>query len=387
MIVPGRREFLQKSIAAALAGLAARSARRQGTDPFAGGVLLGTRPLFGVGAPVHPLATMIGTGLDARLLADLSTLSSETLVIPNDRFYIRTAHPDALGSSRRWMLHIGGLVRQPVALSLEDIAREVRDMGTHVLECAGNNNPSHFGLMSAAEWTGIPIAAVLDRARPARGAVRVLISGFDRHPSPSSTSTPGASWIFSVEDLNRANAFLATGMNGAPLPKDHGAPMRLVVPRWYGCACIKWVDEIAFVADDVPATSQMMEFAERTFQDGRPERARDYAPAVMDHAAFPVRVEKWVVGGRLLYRIVGILWGGERPTNALAIRVKADEPYRRVDFCPLPSSTSTWSLWWHAWRPPSRGRYDFALTIQDPTIRTRRLDIYYYARSVEIEEV
>jgi hypothetical protein len=107
----------------------------------------------------------------------------------------------------------------------------------------------------------------------------------------------------------------------------------------------------------------------------------------MDHAAFPVRVEKWVVGGRLLYRIVGILWGGERPTNALAIRVKADEPYRRVDFCPLPSSTSTWSLWWHAWRPPSRGRYDFALTIQDPTIRTRRLDIYYYARSVEIEEV
>jgi hypothetical protein len=44
-------------------------------------------------------------------------------------------------------------------------------------------------------------------------------------------------------------------------------------------------------------------------------------------------------------------------------------------------------LWWHAWRPPSRGRYDFALTIQDPTIRTRRLDIYYYARSVEIEEV
>ena len=387
MIDPGRREFLQKSIAAALAGLAARAPEPQSTDPFAGGVLIGTRPLFGAGAPVHPVGTMFGTGLDARLLTDLSRLSSETLVIPNDRFYIRTAYPDLLDSSRPWTLGIGGFVRRSVALSLDDMARDVRNVGTHLLECAGNNNPRHFGLMSAAEWTGIPLGAVLDRVQPSRGAARVLISGFDTHSRPSRTSTSGASWIFSLDDLDRAGAFLATGMNGAPLPKDHGFPLRLVLPRWYGCACIKWVNEIAFVGDDVRATPQMREFATRTFQDGRPERARDYAPPVMDHAAFPVRVEKWVVDGRVLYRIVGILWGGERPTNALAIRVKASEPYTRVDFCPLPPSTTTWSLWWHAWRPASRGRYEIALKIADPSVRTRRLDMYFYARSVEIEEV
>ena len=132
---------------------------------------------------------------------------------------------------------------------------------------------------------------------------------------------------------------------------------------------------------------QMQEFAERTFQRGRPALARDYAPASMDHAATPIRIEKWIVGGRVLYKVVGILWGGRMPTSALAIRFKNGEPYVRVDSSPLPRSTTTWTLWSHAWRPPSRGRYDIVLKIDDPRISTQRLDVYYYARSVDIDEV
>jgi DMSO/TMAO reductase YedYZ molybdopterin-dependent catalytic subunit len=202
---------------------------------------------------------------------------------------------------------------------------------------------------------------------------------------------PGASWIFSRDDLPRA--LLAMRMNGAPLPRDHGFPIRLIVPGWYGCACIKWVDRIDLVPDEAPATAQMQEFAARTHQDIRrlrtstPPLARDFIPAVIDTAAMPVRVEKWIAGGRVEYRITGIIWGGSTPTNALSIRFKTSQPWTPVDDCPMPASTLTWSLWSHTWRPDAPGRYQIVLKVTDPSIRTRRLDLFFYVREILIDEV
>ena len=132
----------------------------------------------------------------------------------------------------------------------------------------------------------------------------------------------------------------------------------------------------------------MREFAARTHQSGRRRRcARDFEPAVIDTAAMPVRVEKWAVDGRVFYRVVGIIWGGSKPTNALSIRFKSGEPWVRVEDCPLPSSTLTWSLWSHTWRPQAPGRYQIVLKVDDPSIRTRRLDIFFYVREVDIDEI
>ena len=182
-----------------------------------------------------------------------------------------------------------------------------------MLECSGNARNGHFGLLSSAEWHGIPLSRVLERLSIRSEATRVSIAGFDDHSEPSSgNSTPGASWIFSFDELASTGAFLATRMNGEPLPADHGAPVRLFVPGYYGCTCIKWVNEIALVDDSAPATSQMVEFASRTHQDGTPSLARDYQPALMDQAAMPVRVEKWLADGRVSYRIVGISVGRQQ---------------------------------------------------------------------------
>jgi hypothetical protein len=139
----------------------------------------------------------------------------------------------------------------------------------------------------------------------------------------------------------------------------------------------------------------MQEFAARTHQpfalsagspaDARP--ARDYEAAAIDTAAAPVRVEKWIAGGRVEYRIVGIIWGGTKPTNALSIRFRVGQSWTKVDDCLLPSSTSTWSAWTHTWRPAEPGRYQLVLRVDDPTIRTRRLDLFYYVREVDIQDV
>ena len=156
----------------------------------------------------------------------------------------------------------------------------------------------------------------------------MVIGGFNDRQAGLVPASLGASWIFTFDQLANAGAFLATRMNGAPLPLDHGFPVRLIAPGWYGCANAKWVDAITFVDDDAVATRQMREFAGRTHQQDTPSLARDFAPATMDLAAMPVRVEKRRIG-------------------AYAIRLETD----------------------------------------DPSIRTRRLDRGYYTRTVEIDEV
>jgi DMSO/TMAO reductase YedYZ molybdopterin-dependent catalytic subunit len=375
-----RREFLAASLAATPMASALRVFAQEPR-----GRLLGTVPLGGRGAGNAPLETLIGSGLDARLVTDLSRLTPDTLITPNERFFIRTSTPRAVPNGP-WQIRVAGGGQPPRRVALESLRDLVRPAGTHLLECSGNRDPANYGLMSAARWDGIPVKALLDRwGLPARTG-RILIAGLD-DTAVSRTSTAGASWIFTRDELDRAGAFFATAMNGVPLPPDHGFPVRLVMPGWYGCACIKWVNAVELVAEDAPATPQMREFAARTHQNGVPRLAREFMPATIDHAAMPVRVEKRLDEGRLIYRIVGVLWGGSRPTNALAIRFRPDQRFVRVDDCPLPESTTTWSLWSHTWRPDAPGRYQIVLRIDDSGVRTRRLDLYFYTREVEIDDV
>jgi len=375
-----RRTFLSWSTLVGLQALLPTSALQPGDR------LVGTMPLGRQGRRAPPFGTLLSSGINARLFTDLSTLTPATLVTATDRFFVRTAHPRALPAAAGWPIRIGGLVEHAQSLSLTTLAPLVKPMGAHLLECSGNADPTNFGLMSVARWDGAPIAALLARAQPRQGAGRVLVSGVD-DPDPSPTSIPGASWIFSREHLERGGAFLATRMNGSPLTADHGAPLRLVVPGWYGCTWIKWVNQIDVVDDEAPATSQMAEFAQRTHQNGSPTLARDFIPATLDHAATPVRIEKWSMQGKLVYRVVGILWGGSRPTNALLIRFGRDEPFVPVDHCPMPASIATWTLWSHQWRPKAPGSYLIRLRIDDPTLTTRRLDSGFYVRETIIDEV
>jgi DMSO/TMAO reductase YedYZ molybdopterin-dependent catalytic subunit len=344
-------------------------------------------PLTSPGAATPPFGRLLGEGLDARLFTDLSTLTPERLIVRNDKFFVRTAVPTTIDPAKPWTIQLGGLVATPRSITMDELKPLVRPFGPCLIECAGNTNPSNFGLLSAAEWGGVPLGAVLDRLQPQKGAARVLVSGVDDFSRPSQTSVPGASWIFSRDDLDRAGAFLATSMNGVPLPRDHGFPVRLIVPGWYGCACIKWVDRIELVAANAPATAQMTEFAQRTHQNGRPSLARDFTPAIIDLAAMPVRVEKWTANSRLVYRIVGVMWGGLKPTNKLQIRFRPNEPFVPVSDCPMPATTRTWSLWSHVWRPPAPRRYQIVLRVNDPAIRTRRLDLFFYVREVRIDEI
>ena len=315
-----------------------------------------------------------GTGLDARRFTDLSALAPDRLVTPTRELFLRTTAPPALDAIGTW----------PIAV--ESIRRDARAMGAHLIECSGNSDPDNFGLLSVAEWEGVPLTEFLATlAKPAETAA-VFVSGVD-HSAPSRSSSPGASWVFPLPALARTGAFLALRVNGEPLPRDHGSPLRLVVPGWYGCTWIKWVNEIRFAGPDEPVTAQMIEFSLRTHQRGLPKLARDYAPPEIDLAAMPIRVEKRRLDGRLQYRVVGIVWGGDRPVDRLAIRFRAGDAPTPFTICPVPRTHRTWSLWDYHWQPTAPGLYSIAMSSPDPSIRTRRLDASYYVRRVFVDEV
>ncbi len=353
------------------------------------GELLGTLPLFRGRPAVQPFGTKFGgTGLDARLITDLSVLDPGKLITPNELAYIRAEIPPAAANFQGpWTIDAAGLAAHPGTLMLDDLAKGARKMGPHLFECAGNANPSNFGLMSVAEWDGVPLAEVVARLKPAPEAAGVLVSGFDHIGQVSQRSIVGASWVFPLTALDSLGAFLAVRMNGEPVPADHGRPVRLVVPGWYGCAWIKWVNEIYLVGSDERATSQMVEFAGRTHQSDPHRYARDYAPAHIQTAATPVRVEKRRGPGGLEYRIVGIVWGGTKPVDRLAIRFGANQPFEPFSVCPAPTTHTTWHLWEYRWRPTAPGTYDIALSVPDPSVPQRRLNTGYYMRQVTIEEI
>lgn len=347
----------------------------QSCEPTPLGELVSVLPVHGDTARSTPYGRIVGgEGLDARRFTDLSLLTPDRLITPTEELFLRTTAPDSLEDEAAW------------PLALDTVLRQARPMGPHLIECSGNSDPDNFGLLSVAEWVGVPLADVLASMPRPPGAAAVRVSGFD-HAHPSRSSSPGASWVFPLDAVASTGAFLATRVNGLALPRDHGAPVRLVVPGWYGCCWIKWVNDIRYVADDEPVTSQMIEFSLRTHQREVPRLARDYEAPEIDLAAMPIRVEKRRVDGRLEYRVVGIVWGGERTVDRLMIRFRAGDVPQAFTLCPAPRTHRTWSLWDYRWRPSSPGLYSIALTAADPTIRTRRLDVSFYVRRVVIEEI
>lgn len=358
-------------------------------DPHAAGELLGTLRLFRGRSTEQAFGVKYGgAGLDARLVTDLSVLEPGKLITPNELAYIRSEIPPAaVAHTGPWTIEASGLLAKEGELALDALMSRSKDMGPHLFECSGNANPANFGLMSVAAWDGVPLVDLLTRLEPTRDATAVLVSGFDHIGQVSQRSIVGASWVFPLESLNALGAFLAVRMNGEPLPADHGKPVRLVVPGWYGCSWIKWVNEIRLVGAEQPATTQMVEFARRTHQTEPHKFARDYTAADIQTAAMPVRVEKRRGPGGIEYRIVGIVWGGRKPVDRLAIRFRSDDTFTPFPVCPAPKTHTMWSLWEYRWKPAAPGTYDIALTVADAAAPQRRLTSGYYMRQVVIDEV
>jgi len=183
----------------------------------------------------------------------LSALSRRGLV-PANRFYVRNHFgiPALDPAIRR--LRVGGLAARPLSLSLAGLRAMTPVTVVATLECAGNGRslldppvpgePWGLGAVGTAAWTGVPLTKVLDLAAPLPGARVVVFCGADSGLVEGRGGPVAFERALPLGYLRSAGALLAYAMNGAPLPAQHGFPVRLIVPGWYGVASVKWLTGI-----------------------------------------------------------------------------------------------------------------------------------------------
>ncbi len=195
---------------------------------------------------------------EAPIVRESRLAALDSFITPVDRFFVRNHFADVPEVDiNDWRLRVDGEVSVPLELDFERIMAMNSRESVVTLECAGNSR-SHMrppaegisfshGAVSAAKWRGVPLLAILDAAGVKDGAVEVAFHGSDVGEEEEEGEVfEDLPYVRSLP-LNAAlspDNLLAYEMNGAPLTPDHGFPLRLVAPRWYGMASVKWLKRI-----------------------------------------------------------------------------------------------------------------------------------------------
>jgi anti-anti-sigma factor len=176
------------------------------------------------------------------------------VAMPNLRFYVRNHFQVPRLEPSSWRLNVIGLVERLLSLSLRDLVKMPSQSQFVTLECAGNGRSLlsprvngeqwNLGAVSTAEWTGVPLAEVLDRAGVKAGAAEVVFRGADSGKLDACGEPIHFERSLSMNDAHGSEALLAYAMNGETLPIQHGYPLRVIVPGWYAVASVKWLTEI-----------------------------------------------------------------------------------------------------------------------------------------------
>jgi len=233
-----------------------------------------------------------------------------------------------------WTLDIGGVVERPLKLTLDELKRCPERTLRVTLECAGNGRaamaprwqaqPWHHEAVGTAEWTGTPLRPLLERAGLADGVRDVVFYGRDRGFDGGVEHNYGRS--LSPAQALSGEALLAWAMNGAPLPPQHGFPLRLVVPGWYGMASVKWLNRIEAIERPFDGFQQVRTYVYRR------EAAEPGTPVTtmrVKSLLVPPGIPDWYTRRRLVecgpVELFGRAWsGGGVPVAKVEVAVDGD---------------------------------------------------------------
>ena len=316
----------------------------------------------------------------------------DSWLTPADNFFVVTHYGQPALSGTDWRLGIGGLVAHPRTLTLAELKARARREVEFTMECSGNTGTNldfFIGAVGNARWAGTPLAPLLERAGVLKEGIEVVFWGADSGEvtirdnggitrggrtgdvDPETglgldlTITEQFARSMTLEDALNPDNLLCYEMNGVPLPKAHGFPVRLIAPGWYGVANVKWLTRIEvldqhfrgrFMARDYVTIREETRGAETvwTFTGVRHDRLKS-APAKVTR-----RGER--------YSIMGAAWGA--PIAGVEVSIDGGE-WREARLERQPSRRRkarkfAWTFWTRHWGKPSAGEH---------TIASRAIDV------------
>jgi DMSO/TMAO reductase YedYZ molybdopterin-dependent catalytic subunit len=278
-----------------------------------------------------------------------------------------------------WRLRLDGLVDRPVELSLDDLRSRPRRTVPVTLECAGNgrarlqprplSNPWLLEAIGTAEWTGTPLGPLLDEAGLRADATELVFTGDDRGVQGGIEQAYQRS--LSIAEARRPEVLLVDEMNGQPLQPQHGCPVRLLVPGWYGMTSVKWLRRIEAVDEPFEGYQQARTYRFKTDADdpGIPVtriqvRALMLPPGIPD---FFTR-RRLVEAGRVSIR--GRAWGGTAPIRRVEVGVDGAWSDAALD---APIGDWAWRGWSFAW-DAEPGEHELACRATDADGNVQPID-------------
>jgi DMSO/TMAO reductase YedYZ molybdopterin-dependent catalytic subunit len=288
-------------------------------------------------------------------------------ITPSNLFYVRSHFPTPHLDAGAWRLEVGGAVERPLRLTLEEVRGLKAVTRAATLECAGNGRASlspktkgvqwDLGAVSTAEWTGVPLAAVLEKAGVRPGAVEVVLEGADRGKPGTEPLPPGEVAFARSLPMSKARkpeVLLAWAMNGRDLPPAHGFPLRAVVAGWYGMASVKWLTRVVVVEKPFQGYWQTVDYSTWTRAADQPTLDSITAMHVKASIARPAAGEVLPPGTDT--RIHGAAWSGEDEVAKVEVSTDGGRSWEEATLLGTVVPFA-WRLWEYTWRKPAAGKY------------------------------
>ncbi|CAN5213636.1 molybdopterin-dependent oxidoreductase [soil metagenome] len=260
-------------------------------------------------------------------------------VTPNDRFYVVTKNIiDPEVDRDLWRLEVSGRVADPRTYTYRELTALSSADQLTTLECISNGVGG--GLMSNAEWRGIPLRALIERAGPLPGDATVLFHAAD-----------GYTHAISPERALRPTTLVVYEMNGEPLPRRHGFPVRIIAPGAYGEVNVKWVDRVELVEGSAEGYYERQgwkpQFVETTSRYDSPRSGQSVRLGT--EPTIPLR---------------GVAFAGDRGISGVEVSTDGGRTWSeaRIGYHPSPL---TWALWSADWRPDRPGEYQLVVRATD----------------------
>jgi DMSO/TMAO reductase YedYZ molybdopterin-dependent catalytic subunit len=292
----------------------------------------------------------------------------ESFWTPKDRFFVSSAF-EIIRKGHDWRLQVEGAVSRPFELTYDElIGMPSRTVGA-VLEDPGNNRlytnepgtPWAMGAVGCAQWTGVPLADVLQKAGIRPEGVEVIIESAEAGEIRNSTSmpdTPGRVNVarsLPVKKVMAGDVLLAYKINNEDLPQQLGGPVRVVVPGWYGCAWVKWPQRI--VVSGAPFEGYFQKFDCTVW-----ERRNGFAVLTpitelqpKTQIARPYMNER--IHAKDISRIYGAAWTGDAEITQVEVSGDDGKTWQdaRLLDSPPDAGPRAWKLWEYQWPAPLKG--------------------------------